>query len=149
MVLDSVENIGLYKGLSNNIKKAIEYISSINLNELPLGKHEILGDEIFLLINEYNTKEESLCVTESHKKYIDIQIMLQGEEKFGFEVLKNQEVTEAYNVEKDYTFYKANLDYLLLRADNFAIFFPNDLHCPGISIANEALVKKAVVKVCV
>jgi YhcH/YjgK/YiaL family protein len=149
MILDAIENISVYTGLSKNIKKAIEYISSVDLNELPLGKHEISGNEIFAIISEYSTKEENLCVTETHKKYIDIQIMLRGEENFGFAVLKDQEIIEPYNIEKDYIFYKAKLDYLLLRAGNFAIFFPNDMHCPGISSANDVVVKKAVIKVCV
>ena len=147
MILDSIENIKSYKGISVNISKAIDYILKNNLNDLSVGKHQILNDDIFVIINEYETKNESDCPTETHKKYIDIQIMLQGDEKIGFAFLKNQEVAEEYNDDKDYTFYSAQLDYQHLREEHFAIFLPTDLHCPSIKIKNQIRVKKAVVKV--
>ncbi len=147
MILDLIDNLPLYRGFSENLSKAIDYILNNNLNNLAVGKHEIFNDDVFVIINEYETKNESDCVIETHKKYIDIQIMLQGEEKVGFAFLKNQKITEQYNEEKDYTFYSAQLDYQYLRKDNFAIFFPTDLHSPSIKIDNPKFIKKAVVKV--
>ena len=147
MILDSIENLSLYRGLSVNIFKAIDYILNNNLNDLSVGKHQILNDDIFVIINEYETKDEFDCPTETHKKYIDIQIMLQGEEKIGFAFLKKQEVTEQYNKDKDYTFYSTQLDYQYLRKGHFVIFLPTDLHCPSIKIDKPIKVKKAVVKV--
>lgn len=147
MILDSIENLQLYRGLSENISKALDYVLINNLNDLAVGKHQILNDDIFVVINEYETKSELECATETHKKYIDIQIMLKGEEKIGFTSLKNQEITDQYNEEKDYTFYSAQLDYQNLREGNFAIFLPTDLHCPSIKIDKSIKVRKAVVKV--
>jgi len=147
MIIDTLENLKLYKGLSENLSKAINYLINNKLNDLEIGKHEIIGSDIFVIMSEYDTKEEANCYTEAHKKYIDIQIMLKGEEKFGFAFLNNQTVTESYNDEKDYTFYKAELDYQYLREGSFAIFLPTDVHCPSIMINNSIKVRKAVVKV--
>jgi YhcH/YjgK/YiaL family protein len=84
MIIDTIENLKLYKSLSHNMTIAINYLITSDLNNLKIGKHEIAKDDIFVLMSEYNTKDEIDCKTETHKKYIDIQIMLKGEEKFGF-----------------------------------------------------------------
>ncbi len=147
MIFDSLRNISLYKSLTPNLDKAIQFILNTNLDELAVGKHTIAGEDVFVLINEYEPKNESDCVIESHRKYIDIQIMLSGVEKFGFTALDNQLIVEGYNEENDYTFYKADLSYLILDEGKFAIFFPTDLHCPSIKTVNSTTVKKAVIKV--
>jgi YhcH/YjgK/YiaL family protein len=147
MIIDTIENLKLYKSLSHNMTIAINYLITSDLNNLKIGKHEIAKDDIFVLMSEYNTKDEIDCKTETHKKYIDIQIMLKGEEKFGFAFLNNQKVSEIYNEEKDCMFYEASLDYQNLREGTFAIFFPTDLHCPSIKIDKSIKVRKAVVKV--
>jgi YhcH/YjgK/YiaL family protein len=147
MIIDTIENLKLYKGLSENLAKAINYLITNDLSSLEIGKHAIVEDDIFVLMSEYNTKEEVDCKTETHKKYIDIQIMLKGEEKFGFAFLNNQKVSETYNPEKDCMFYDTLLDYQNLHEGTFVIFFPSDLHCPSIKINDSIKVKKAVVKV--
>lgn len=147
MILDSVNNLGQYKGLSKNLDRAIDYISENDLSVLPVGKNEIYGDDVFVIINEYKTKNESDCIIETHKKYIDIQIMLKGDEMIGFAVLANQDIKIPYDDKKDCVFYSAELDYQHLRQGNFAIFMPTDLHSPSIKIDTPQSVVKAVVKV--
>jgi len=147
MILDSIANIERYRSLSLNISKAIDYILSGKAENLPAGKTEIDGDEVFLLMNEYETKDQTECKTESHRIYIDIQWMIAGSEKVGFSFLDNQKVTESYNHEKDYTFYDASLDYFELKQGWFAIFFPTDLHCPSIAVHTHMKIRKAVLKV--
>ncbi len=147
MILDSIANIERYRSLSLNISKAIDYILSGKAENLPAGKTEIDGDEVFLLMNEYETKDQTECKTESHRIYIDIQWMIAGSEKVGFSFLDNQKATESYNPEKDYTFYEASLDYFELKQGCFAIFFPTDLHCPSIAIHTPMKIRKAVLKV--
>lgn len=147
MIIDTIENLKLYKGLSKNMATAIDYLIANDLNVFEIGKHKIVDDDIFVIMSEYDTKDEVDCKTETHKKYIDIQLMLKGEEKFGFAFLNNQKVSEIYNPEKDYTFYQAALDYQNLREGTFAIFLPSDLHCPSIKINDSIKVRKAVVKV--
>lgn len=147
MIIDTIENLKLYKDLSHNMAIAVNYLITCDINSLEIGKHAIVEDDIFVIMNEYDTKDEVDCKTEAHKKYIDIQIMLKGEEKFGFAFLNNQKVSEIYNPEKDYTFYDTLLDYQNLHEGTFVIFFPTDLHCPSIKINDSIKVKKAVVKV--
>ncbi|HAN00170.1 MAG TPA: YhcH/YjgK/YiaL family protein [Marinilabiliales bacterium] len=147
MILDHVKNIERYRTLSANLAKAIDFITANDLARFVAGKHLIDGEQVFLLMNEYETKPEADCKTETHRKYIDIQLMLSGAEKVGYAFLENQKVVEGYNVEKDYTFYEAELDYFILKPQWFAIFFPTDMHCPSIKAEQPGFVCKAVVKV--
>jgi YhcH/YjgK/YiaL family protein len=75
MIIDTIENLKLYKGLSENLAKAINYLITNDLSSLEIGKHAIVEDDIFVLMSEYNTKEEVVCKNETNKKYMDIQIM--------------------------------------------------------------------------
>ncbi len=147
MILDVLENLKMYGALSVNLEKAISYITENNLLNFEIGKHDIAGNDVFVLISEYDTKDEVDCKTESHKNYIDIQIMLKGDELFGLAFLDNQKVSVPYDAEKDCVFYDASLEYIKLKENSFAIFFPGDIHCPSIKIETSTKVKKAVVKV--
>lgn len=78
MILDKLANIATYKGVSNNLDLAIDFLLHNNLESLPLGRHAIHGDIVFVTVM---TAELGLGATwEKHRKYIDIQIALtQGE----------------------------------------------------------------------
>jgi YhcH/YjgK/YiaL family protein len=147
MIYGSIKNLSAYVGISANIDKAIAWVASNDLMHLPAGKHTIDNDKVFLLMNTYETKAAEDCVSETHKKYIDIQLMLSGTELFGYAPLEDQQIVEGYNQEKDYTFYHAEMNYLTLKEGYFAIFFPTDIHQPNIAVDGSIAVKKAVIKV--
>ncbi len=58
MIFDKIENRALYSEINARIKAALNYISSTNLDSIKLGKHIIDGDNIFALVNEYETKND-------------------------------------------------------------------------------------------
>ena len=73
MILDKIENYKLYVNINQRIARAFTYILETDFSQLSLGKHLIEGEDIFALLQEYDTKEIENCKLESHKKYIDIQ----------------------------------------------------------------------------
>ena len=114
-----------------------------------VGKYEIDGDDVFASIQEYencpNYEEKKF---EGHKKYIDIQFMVKGEELIGvapFECAK----TEIQAIpENDVWFYECKTEAITLIENSFMVLYPNDLHCPGVATNGKALTcKKVVVKV--
>jgi biofilm protein TabA len=145
MVFGSLSNLENYKNLHPRFEKAIAFLQSPALNSLTVGKHPIDGDLIYASVNEYATKPEGYL--EAHRIYIDIQIVTKGTEKIGFARLNDQVVKDAYNGEKDITFYYGDCDYLTLTPGKFAIFFPHDLHKPGITAHDPEEVKKVVIKI--
>lgn len=147
MIYDSLQNIARYKGLSANMDVALDFILSKGLDALSAGKHLIQGEDVFVLMNAYETKDVKDCPIETHKKYIDIQVMLEGTERFGHAFLGQQKVIEGYHSEKDIIFYEASMDYLVFSKGQFAVFYPSDMHQPGIAVNEPIAVKKAVFKV--
>jgi YhcH/YjgK/YiaL family protein len=134
-----------YKNLNPRFEKAFEFIQTADLENLPAGKHMIEGDDIYASVSEYKTKTEGYL--EAHVKYIDIQIITRGTEQIGFFGLTDQVVQDDYDEEKDIAFYFGDCEHLILQPGLFAIFFPKDLHKPGISVYAPVEVKKIVVKV--
>ena len=157
MIIDKIENANIYKNLGERITKAFDYIKSTDLKNLQQGKYEIEGKNIFAMISEYQTKPESEGKLEAHKKYIDVQYVISGEERMGYAPLDDpafakasagrQEIIEKYKEENDIIFYKGEKSFTKVEEGMFAIFFPTDVHMPGIAVKNPLHVKKLVIKV--
>jgi len=157
MIIDKLENAHLYKNLGERISKSFEYIIQTDLKNLAPGKYEIDGENIFALVSEYKTKPESEGKLEAHKKYIDVQYVISGEELMGYSPLGSpafaeattgrQQILEPYKEENDIIFFKGEKSFIKVSAGMFAIFFPEDVHMPGISAGKISDVKKLVIKV--
>jgi YhcH/YjgK/YiaL family protein len=147
MIIDKIENSKLYEGISQRIKEAFEYIRNTDLKNIKPGKYEIDGENIFALISEYKTKAESEGKLEAHRKYIDVQYVISGEELMGYAPLGDQIILEPYKEESDISFFKGEKSLTKVSSGMFAIFFPEDVHMPGISTEKVSDVKKLVIKV--
>lgn len=150
MICDAMTRIAEYACMGSRLKKAVDFITKTDLNTLELGKKPIEGDDIFALVSSYETKKPSEILFEAHRQYIDIQILLQGNENIYWLPLDNLTVTEEYSAEKDaLLFTREGGSPLHMQQDMFCILFPQDAHRPGCSPNAEepTQVKKIVVKV--
>ncbi len=148
MVFDNIFNASKYFCLHKHFEKAFDYITSNNFNILPSGKYEIDGEDCFALVNRYTTKKVSESFAESHKKYIDIQFMVNGKEKIGTGNIQNFHILE-FNEQTDLLKLEGNLDFLNFNEGDFAILYPEDVHMPGIAQQESSDVLKVVIKVAV
>ena len=146
MILDTLENYQLYSTINERIAKGFAFLRNTDLDAIPSGKHDIEGDAIFALVQEYQTKPLNECKLESHKKYIDIQYVIRGEEFMGVTTKNNQKILEQ-DEDKDYTFYEGTTSLVRVSKGMFTIFFPDDLHQPCVQTESAAEVKKVVIKV--
>lgn len=147
MIIDKIENAHLYKDLGERISKSFDYIKTTDLQNLPVGKYPIDGENIFALVSEYKTKPEFEGKLEAHKKYIDVQYVIEGEELMGYAPLGEQIVLDPYKEENDIIFFKGDKSFTKVSAGMFAVFFPEDVHMPGIVSGKSSSVKKLVIKV--
>lgn len=147
MIIDKIQNAGIYKNLDPNIDKALDYLSRTDFSKIEKGRYDIDGNSVYALVNEYVTKSKNEAKLESHKKYLDVQYMAHGSELIGYAPFSNQEIAVPYIEENDIIFYNGDKSYSRLEKGMFAILFPQDLHMPGIKIDNPLQVKKVVVKV--
>jgi len=148
MILDILENSGLYESIHPRFKKAFEFLRNTDLVALPLGKIELEGSDLFVNVVEIAGKSAEEARMETHNRYIDIQVPLSTTETMGWIAgNKLEQVTEPYNPEKDITFFGDKASNLIqVKPLDFVIFFPTDGHQPGIA---ERKIKKIIVKILV
>jgi YhcH/YjgK/YiaL family protein len=147
MIIDTLENAGRYECLHVRFKAAFHFLKNTNLEALPEGRFEIDGDRLFVLTQTYQTKPLEGGKLEAHRKYIDIQFVVSGEEYIGYAPLADQKPVEPFQVEKDIGFFHGDASLTKISAGMFAIFYPNDAHLPSRYLQAAAPVRKIVIKV--
>lgn len=148
MILDSLPNASLYAGLGPRFEKAFAYLRDTDLAAIPLGKYELDGEFLFVAVQEYTTNTMGNGKWEAHRRYIDVQYIVQGTERICHAPLNRVEQGE-YNAEKDFLALTGQGDFLKLTAGDFAVFFPHDAHMPNMAIDGPSTVRKAVVKIAI
>ena len=131
-------------------KNSDEYKSLSNIGLDDCNKM-VLDENCFVLEQAYISKNKEDCFFESHKKYIDIQYVFEGEEIMEVENISNLQVTSDYKEDLDYAKYSQskNSSILKIRQNELAIFFPQDAHMPCIKLDEKKKVIKAVFKISV
>ena len=150
MILDTLENAPLYRPISKGLSAAFDYLRHTDLLALPSGRVEIAGPELYAAVHEYHGKAPSeALVWEAHRRYIDVQYVIRGVERMGITHLKNVSITKPYDEAIDALLGTATGDIVTVPAGSFVVFYPHDLHAPGISGGGDEAIKKIVVKVAV
>ena len=146
MIHDQLENAERYYGEHPGFRAAFEFLRTRNLRELPLGRHEIDGERLFAIIARERGRGRTGAKPEAHRKYIDIQYVVAGEELIGIRATADcRESTAPFDLERDIGFFTdPPKEWVSLPPGTFAIFFPEDAHAP---LAGEGDVHKAVVKI--
>lgn len=147
MIYDNLSNIDLYKGLSDDICVGLAYLRQVK-PDIYNGIYQI-NPYVKAIVSEYETKRVNEYGFEAHKKFIDIQCVLNGEEKVCCLPIEKMNEIKPYNEEKDVVFYDVNSQpqEMIIGNGYFAIFFPQDGHMPQLCIDKPKLVKKVVVKI--
>ncbi|HBG49477.1 MAG TPA: YhcH/YjgK/YiaL family protein [Cyanobacteria bacterium UBA9971] len=147
MIIDKLKNASLYYGMSEKIATALKYLENTDLSEFQNGKYEIEGEDISVIVQDYNTKPLSEGRFEAHRKYIDIQYIIKGTEKMGYTNIHKLKSATEYDEEKDIIFFDGEGDFVTVEEGFFTIFAPEDAHMPGIESKTSEYIKKAVVKI--
>jgi len=148
MIFDSLSFSSKYNRLSENLAVALTFILNADLQKLQVGEHQIEGDNVFYIVDEYKTKPSAEMKLEAHRRYIDIHVVISGSEHIGHEFFSDQKVVKNYDETNDYALYDGSATFFKLMPGSFAIFYPNDLHMPGVGDF-KTNVKKLVMKVSV
>ena len=147
MIIDKIENIKKYNSLISD--KIIEFLLKSS-PETKIGRYKI-DENTYANIDVYPPKPYDNCKFEAHKKYIDIQMLLSGEEDLEYTPAGGLEILEDYDETKDVMFLKnpkITSDKVHLTPYKFAFIFPHEAHKPQIKTTT-GTVKKVVVKIAV
>lgn len=147
MIYDSLSNISTYKDLSQDIYSGLLFLQQASPN-IAIGTYQI-NPRVKAIVSEYETKVKNEVGYEAHRKNIDIQYLLKGEERVACLPVEKLKETKPYSEEKDAAFFTASIQpiEMTLGGGYFAIFFPQDGHMPQLSVGETKIVKKVVVKV--
>lgn len=145
MIVDKLENIANYSEIPAD---AVNFIRELT-DDIKLGKYNI-GVSNYANVESYITKNIDDAKFESHKNYIDIQILLSGKERVYVGSVNDMTISAPYSLEKDIMFYEETVepyDYITLGDSNFVMLFPHEAHAPQVAVLNPSEVKKVVVKI--
>lgn len=148
MIFDQLTRLKTYEGISKNIDFAIEYLLNNDISILPDGSYPIDGEKVIVNVMSYATKTLHEAAFEAHRKYIDIQILIGGEERCYCAPLDTLIASGSFDEEKDIGFYEGQAGVSFpLKTNNFVIFFPHDAHMPSCDLTGKSHVRKVVVKI--
>lgn len=150
MIFDNILNCGRYAKYDPSLERAFDFIKKAVEEGYDVGRYEILPDgEMYAFVQEYNSKPECECSFEGHRRYIDVQFLISGCEQIDIIDLSRSESKVKYDVERDIEFFVASsaVTSLVLADGDFGVFYPNDIHRPGMAYADSSPVRKIVVKI--
>ncbi len=127
--------------------KAFAFLRDSNLLTLKPGKYVIDGDNAYATITEAPSKTFEQSAWESHRKYIDLQYVIKGEEKIGVAPVAAATVIKPYDDTRDAANYNTEGQYYIAIPGTFFLFFPGDAHRPNIKVDGYDMVKKLVIKI--
>jgi YhcH/YjgK/YiaL family protein len=148
MVLDDLRNAKRYFDLHAGFRAGFDFLARTDLRGLECGKYELAGDRLFALMNRDPGRGHAGARLEAHRKYIDIQLLVDGREEIGWRPTSEcSELTDPYSDERDIMFFADRPHaWIALPAGKFMIFYPEDAHAPLAATGDNI---KAVIKVAV
>ncbi|HEY3398790.1 MAG TPA: YhcH/YjgK/YiaL family protein [Armatimonadota bacterium] len=146
MIIDRLENAERYFALNPGFAAGFAYLRRPDLAQIPTGSHPLEGERLRADVIQAPAKTLDQLKLEVHRRYIDVQYLLSGEESFGWKLTAEcTQATQEYDPVKDRIFYTDEPQaYFPLPAGMFAIFFPEDAHSPMLGAGT---LHKVVLKV--
>ena len=148
MILDTLNNIDRYAALHPLFPRAIAFIRSTDLNALSEGVHPIIEQKLFVIVEVAQGRSRDEAKLECHRRYIDIQLVLEGLDEMGWKPLADcHHPVSDYSEERDIRFFNDTADaWISTPANAYCIFFPEDAHAPLVSTGK---IRKLVFKIAV
>ncbi|MDR2067124.1 MAG: YhcH/YjgK/YiaL family protein [Endomicrobium sp.] len=146
MIIDDLKNINFYSEVSPIIKESLSFIKT-NLSTFEERRYNI-NEYMFAVVETSFPKPVVEQKLETHKKYIDVQYVIEGYDIMGWKNLLNcNQIYKNYQLSKDIAFYSDKPDFnIVLNQGTFAVFFPHDAH---VRLCSTSPVKKCIVKIAI
>jgi biofilm protein TabA len=153
MVLDTLARCHRYTSLHPAFARAFEFFTGADWTELVSRaaidqRHDIDGDRLYVSIARMDGRGHEGARLEAHRRYIDIQLTIEGHEEIGWKALGDcTQPAGTFDATKDIAFFSDGPEsWLSLPAGHFAIFFPDEAHAP---LGGRGTVQKAIMKIAI
>jgi YhcH/YjgK/YiaL family protein len=150
MIVTDLDHIEGQIGMTPAFRKAIDFLRRPDIASLPDGRVDVDGERVYALPQRYETASPVPPRFERHRRYIDIQFIVSGEEVIGWAPVERMMVTEDYDPVKDIAFGSVRAEEMtpvFLAAGQLMVLYPEDGHAPRLAAGRPAAVMKIVMKV--
>ncbi len=152
MIVTDIAHAGHQLPLTPGIRRAVDFLRRKDLFELPDGEILLDGKRVYAILQRYETANSDVPKFEYHRKYIDVQYILSGEEVIGWAPVEEMAAASAYDVDKDVCFGSVRTGRwtpVRLQTGQLAALWPEDAHAPRLAAGAPSAVRKIVIKVAV
>ncbi|HOY66030.1 MAG TPA: YhcH/YjgK/YiaL family protein [Candidatus Ozemobacteraceae bacterium] len=147
MIVTGLQSLARYDGCLPALARARAWLGARDLASLAVGRHEIDGERLFVTVSDYTTKRPGEGFWEAHRRYVDVQLVASGRERFGFGRLGEMRL-ESHDDARDLSVLSGEGEFFTLAPEMAVILFPEDAHMPGMALdGNPGPVRKIVVKI--
>lgn len=146
MIVDHLDRAKRYGTLGPLFQQAFDFLWNNELSTLQTGRYSLVGDALFALVQDYVTKPREQGFWEAHRRYIDLQYLVQGTERIGYAPLHRMRL-ESHDQERDLSVLQGEGDFLTLTDGCFLLLWPEDAHMPGLQAECASSVRKIVCKI--
>lgn len=138
MIYDRLENISRYRGIFENLDKAIDFIKRDGLKDIPLGQHEVCGKQLTYNHFQYEADavEEPLCRFEAHQEHIDLHVLFSGEEYIVVTPTEAMQMIQTIEREDTIIYTGEVMSKLRLSQGWFALLYPREGHMGRFAVGN-------------
>src|SRR5512141_337932 len=89
MIFSSLSQSARYAALHPLFQRAFDYIRDTDLFNMAPGRYNIVGDDLIAIVEQVPAKTKEMARLEAHRRYIDIQLVLDGDETMGWKPLED------------------------------------------------------------
>jgi YhcH/YjgK/YiaL family protein len=146
MILDTLAQADRYLALHPLFARAFEFLRSADLGALEPGVHAIQDEQLFAIVEDCPGRTRAEAKLECHRRYIDIQLVLEGVDEMGWKPLAAcADPATDYDAARDIRFFNdVPASWVATPPGSFCLFFPDDAHAPLVSAGR---IRKVVVKI--
>jgi len=148
MILSTLSQSSRYAALHPLFTKVFDTMRDTDLYNMVPGRYALAGDDLILIVEHVQGKPRADAWLEAHRRYIDIQLVLEGDETMGWKPLADcLNPMGEHSMEKDIRFFRdAPASWIAVPPDHFCIFFPEDAHAP---LVGSGAIRKLIFKVAI
>ena len=148
MIFSTLPQSSRYAALHPLFPRAFAYLRDTDLNALAPGVHQIIDKQLFIIVEEANGRTRGEAKLEAHRRYIDIQLVLEGVDEMGWQALSDcHQPLDEHNLERDIRFFDdESATWITVPPQHFCIFFPEDAHAP---LVGKGAIRKVIMKIAV
>ena len=147
MIFGNIENLAEYPFLDSQVKECFAYAKANDLAGFDKGSHPIDGERLFVNIVEYTTTTPEERFWEAHRQYLDLHLMLRGQEQIDLAFIQSMAKKEYVPADDFLPMDGEKNASVVLRTGDYLICYPSDGHRTAVAVEGPETIKKAIFKI--